>query len=333
MMNVLQYEKAKLEVLQSDHIVLFNNSIEFEEEKPGRIRVKLNYAETDFVVRIFLTSPLDFTIITSELLPADYLLTRKISPDTLHGLPSLLSWLTEELKNYNRGRHANMNTIISDLSEANILEKDNYELLVKDRKATLYLKFPVKDLKLVSFMESVSNNKLINSTDHYFIIKIVEAGAKGSMDFSLTYSSCLLRMLPDLKTSSVEMQKSDTVSMVTNLKDTVVGKINEFHRAWQARASFLLPLYHAFKEDGAETHIDFETMTEFQMGLQVQTRKALLEISLPNDSPRVCLTIKTATSKTRKYDLTLEITPDLVSDVEQFHRELLRILPEYLTTQ
>ena len=330
-MNVLQYEKAKLEVLQSDTIVLFNNSIEFEEEKNGRVTVKLNYAETDFVVKVFLTSPLDFIIITSELLPADYLLTKKISPDILHGLPSLLSWLTSELKNYNRGRHANMNTIISDLSEANILEKDNYELLVKDRKATLYLKFPVKDLELASIMESVSSNKLINSIDHYFFLKIVETGAKGSMDFSLTYSSGLLRMLPGLKTSSVEIKKSDTVSMVTNLKDTVMGKINELHRAWKARASFLLPLYHAFKEDGAETLIDFETMTDLQLGFMFEARKALLEISLPNDSPRVRLTIKTANSKARKYDLTSEITPGLVSD--QFHGELLRILQEYLTTQ
>ena len=334
-MNVLQYEKAKLEVLKSSDIVLFSNSIECEEEMKGRITVKMNYAETDFVVLIFLTSPLDFIIRTPELLPADYLRTKKFCPATLNSLPSLLSRLTSELKNYNRGRHDNMNNIISDLCDAKVLEEDNYELLVRDSKASLYLKFPITDLDLVSFMESVSNDRLINSSDHHVILKIVETGAKGSLDFSLTYSSGLLRMLPGLKSSPVEMKQSDIVSMVSSLKENLTEKINDLHRDWKARASFLLPLYQAFNEDGGEVRIDFETMTELQLGFVFESKKALLEISLPkkSPSPKVCLTIKTATSRAKKHDLTREITPGLVSEVEQFHGELLNILQNYLTTE
>ena len=341
-MNVLEYERAKLEVLQSNDIVLLNNSIEIEEltENNSKIRVTLHYAETNFVVVVFLTSPLDFFIITPDLLPMDYLLNKEISLDTLKGLPSLLSWLTSELKNYNRGRHAKLNKIISDLTEADILQEDNYELMVEDRKATLYLKFPIKDLELVSFMESVSNNKLINSTEHYFVLKIVYTNAKGSMDFDLTYSSGLLRMLPGLKTSSVELNETDIVSNVSHVKETVIGKINGLHSDWKARASFLLPLYHVFNEAGGKTLIDFETMTEFQLGFAAsgdQSTKALLEISLPSDypnnSPKVCLSIKTATTRVKKYDLTGEIPLDRISDVEQFHGELLRILKEYVAIE
>ena len=340
-MNVLEYEKAKLAVLQSKDIVLFDNSIEIQEldEADNRkIRVSINYAETDFVVIVFLTSPLDFLITTPDLLPPHYLLNKKIPPDTLKSLPSLLSWLTLELKNYNRSRHDKLNNIISDLiSEANIVDENNYELMVTERKATLYLKFPIEDLDLVCFMESVRNNKLINSTEHYFVLKIVYTEAKDSMDFSLTYSSCLLRMLPGLKTSSVELtQKDNIVTMVSNLKDTVIEKINDLHRDWKARASFLLPLYQAFEETGGETLIDFETMTELQLGFAFESRKALLEISLPYDypsnAPQVCLSIKTATSRAKKYDLTSQFTPDVFSDVEQFHGKLLKILREYLTT-
>ena len=67
-MNVLQYEKAKLEVLQSKEIVLFNDSIEIQEvnEEKRRLNIKMNYAETDFGVTAYLTSPLDFIITTPE---------------------------------------------------------------------------------------------------------------------------------------------------------------------------------------------------------------------------------------------------------------------------
>ena len=339
-MNVLEYEKAKLAVLQSKNIVLFDNSIEIQELKEvdnRKIRVSLNYAETDFVVIIYLTSPLDFLITSPDLLPPDYLLNKKIPPDSLKSLSSLLSWLTLGLKNYNRSRHAKLDNTISDLSEANIVDENNYELMVTERKATLYLKFPIEDLDLVCFMESVRNNKLINSTEHYFVLKIVNTEAKDSMDFSLTYSSCLLSMLPGLKTSPVELTQNDNiVTMVSNLKDTVIKKINDLHRDRKARASFLLPLYQAFDEAGGETLIDFDTMTELQLGFAFESRKALLEISLPYDypsnAPQVCLSIKPATSRAKKYDLTSEFPPDVFSDVEQFHGKLLKILREYLTT-
>lgn len=332
-MDVLQFEREKLEVLQSIDIALTDNSIEIK-ELSDRISVKIIYAETDFGVTVFLSSPLDFIINTPELLPSKYLVSKNCDIETVMNLTSLLSWLTSELKNYNRDHHQEFNDIISNLIDNNAIEKNNYELLVEDDKTSLYVKFSIEIMEAASFMESIENNMLINSTEHYFIIKVVEM--KKSLDFSLTFSSSLLRMFPGLRTLPIELDDRDITSVVLKVKDTVSEKILELQRDWMKRASFLVPLYQQFTgQREMVTFINFETMTRLQLGFVTNSKKSVVEIQLPQDypdqHPKVTLSImnKTPASRVKKYDINSDFDTVVFEDVNLFHKELFNILKEY----
>jgi len=332
-MDVLQFEREKLEVLQSIDIALTDNSIEIK-ELSDRISVKIIYAETDFGVTVFLSSPLDFIINTPELLPSKYLVSKNCDIETVMNLTSLLSWLTSELKNYNRDHHQEFNDIISNLIDNNAIEKNNYELLVEDDKTSLYVKFSIEIMEAASFMESIENNMLINSTEHYFIIKVVEM--KKSLDFSLTFSSSLLRMFPGLRTLPIELDDRDITSVVLKVKDTVSEKILELQRDWMKRASFLVPLYQQFTgQREMVTFINFETMTRLQLGFVTNSKKSVVEIQLPQDypdqHPKVTLSImnKTPASRVKKYDINSDFDTVVFEDVNLFHKELFNILKKY----
>ena len=329
-MNTLKYESEKLEILKSNNIALSNDSIEIQELSDDKISVKILYAETDFEVIIFLSYPLDFIINTPELLPSEYLLNKMTDVQVLMNLPSLLSWLTSELKNYNKDLHHEFKDIISNLIDNSIIEK-NYELLVNSNEATLYLKFSVENLELSSFVESVESNILINSTQHYFIIKIVEK--EKSMDFSVTYSSSLLKIFPDLKTLPIELDESDVILMVLDLRNFVIDNILRLKGDWMKRASFLVPLYKHFEEQREMVaFINFETMTELQIGFVTKSKKTLVEIKLSSalDSdqhPKVFLSLqnKSPTSKVKKCDINCSFGPEMFEDVDLFSEVLCNV--------
>ena len=58
--------------------------------------LKILYAETDFELMIFRSSPLDFIIKTPDLLPPEYLLDKMADIENMMNVPRLLSWLTAE---------------------------------------------------------------------------------------------------------------------------------------------------------------------------------------------------------------------------------------------
>ena len=333
-MNKLQYERSKLEVLQSSDIALGNDSIEIRELSDDKILVKVSYAERDFEVMIFLSSPLDFIIISKELLPMEHITTM----NTDISLKSLLARLTSELKNYNMDQSQEFKDIIRNLCDNDVIEKDNFELLVEARQTTLYLKFPVKNIQLASLTESIESDKLINSTEHYFMLKIVDKKMKKFKDFSMTFSSSLLRMLPGVESLLIEPEDSHVTSIVLQLKDTLMKEITRLQTAWFTRASFLFPLYQDFRDEKVvHTHINYETMTELQLAFVLNSKKALVEIKMPPEYPAkdpavtLWLTSKDPASKIRKFDMKSDFSPKAFRNVDLFHQELQNTLKEYTT--
>ena len=100
------------------------------------------------------------------------------------------------------------------------------------------------------------------------------------------------------------------------------------------RASFLVPLYKHFDEQSEmAAFINFETMTEVQIGFVTKSKKTLVEIKLPLDSdqhPKVFLSLqnKAPVSKVKKYDLNSSFGSEMFEDVELFSEELLNVLKE-----
>ena len=333
-MNVLLYERSKLEVLQSNDIALVPDSIEIRELREDKIIVRISYAEKILEVTVFLGRPLDFIIHSSELLPTDYLMTKTPDIDNLSELSCLLVWLLSEVKNYNRDQNPEFSEILSNLSANDVIERDNYELLVEGRQSTMYLKFPVENVELSSFMESVENDRLINNSEQYFILKIVNIGK--SQDFSLSFSPSLVRMFPALQTFAPDLEESDLFSMVVRLKASVTEKILQMKGDWMARAAFLVPLYQDFREErDIQTFINFETMTELQLAFQVKAQKALVEMNVPLDFPENDPTINLFLSskgsiRMKKFDMKRHFASEVFGEVRLFHEELLNILKEYI---
>ena len=319
-MDILAREKAKLEVLRCSSLVLFPNSITILPYPPSsqsdsepapvphplvthRVTLNIQYANTTFSVLVTMEHPLDFVVTTPHLLPMKYLDNKGFQPNFPNtSLVELVKWLISHLQGHMERRiladeklsvlaHA-----MESMTNMNIISKDSYEVALVADKVTFLVKFrPEKDIKLASLIESVKEDKLLNTRGHFFVFKMVfrvDTGAFLSEEFSIAFSSYLSSMLPELVNFSQPglsaKLASDLVGFLIHIKASVDKTVMKAVDGWKKKARLFL-LLHSIFEDGEQVvaNMDSSTMTIMDLVFRTELAKCLLKIELSPNYPAV----------------------------------------------
>jgi len=313
-MNVLEKERALLEIQMSDSLTLFPNSIFIEtypnledsnEEvilsKTTRVGIDIRYASMILNIMVKLEKPIDFVVSTYKLLPMKYLDGRPFPADYPNmSLVELIKWIIIQTKYFMLeclSSYKNLTTLhenIQSLLEMNIVEKDCYEILVFEEKATLFLKFKVANVYVSDLQKLVREDKLLNDGGNFFVLKLVFDANTGdfiSDDFKVAYSSNILSILQGIE--NVEYQEmrpfedSSFIDFILNVKEDITKAIVEFQDAWEARANLLLDLYQFVDENNmAIPFIDHNTMSSIDLAFQTNKEHCVFRIKITsNNSP------------------------------------------------
>ena len=304
-MNKYEILTSKLEVLRSSDLTLSNDSIEvFEDVGNDRLKVKMNYSDTTVDASFFMQKPLDFVLHSPELISMDSLENASSASSSISSSESLheiLKCIRREIRNSMKSKlefFPNMSAlrgVIDDMIIDNVIDEEDYDLKVDDKKVTLMFKLkPEEVLDIQCFNVSTNSNKIVNGTMHYYLIKMVfrsESGLLIAPEFCISFSSCLERSLPDLKEArwpeaEPRLVRESLVDTILALKESTNDQISHCCRAWQRRAQLLVRLYSTFQQDEAvSARLDTVTMTRLQLGFRLPGVKCVLEAVLGADHP------------------------------------------------
>ena len=101
MFSRLQYEEAKLSVLQSTKLLLLPNSLSITELGPSRLKLDMQVADTVRISVAVSLSPMDFRILTTDLLPMEYFDDQDPPPGyPASGLVEVADWVLHHYKKF-----------------------------------------------------------------------------------------------------------------------------------------------------------------------------------------------------------------------------------------
>jgi len=289
MMNLLDRESAKLTLLQ-ESILLLPNSLTVKDfpDPPISLRATpqlelvMKYALAEVKVLVSLTKPLDFNILTPALLPyASMLGLVEVEENT--SLVDLVKMLVKALQKHHSSLLEGtlldyVPTTIATLTD--MYPSMRYELAVVDDSLTVILCFqPDKKISICSVNNLFKADKLVNTADHCFNIKIEFDAADGKGifkpgGFGVQWSPDLAAMLPELADVRLPTFKlsENLAEFVNRSKDTLEEKLVEATTAWEERSIVMLKLVENFADtEGVVVNLDFDTMTG--MDIVFRTRK------------------------------------------------------------
>ena len=209
-MDLLARESEKLALLR-ESITLLPNSLTVKESPTSlratpQLELLVKYALAEVKILVSLTKPLDFTILTPALLPIASMLGSVEVEDTT-SLVDLVKMLVRALQKHH-----------SSLLEGTLLEyvpktiatlgemypSMRHELAVVDDALTVILCFrPAEKISICSVNNLLKADKLVNTADHCFNIKMEFDAADGRGifkpgGFGVQWSPDLAAMLPEL---------------------------------------------------------------------------------------------------------------------------------------
>ena len=352
-MNKYEILSSKLEVLRSSDLTLSNESIEvLEDVGNDRLKVKMNYSDTTIDATFFMQKPLDFVINTPELVSMDSLVNASSlfsSSESLHGI---LKCIRREIRKSMKSKldfFPNMSSlrgVIDDMIIDNVIDEEDYDLKVDDEKVTLMFKLKPEEVLDIQCFNVSTNNKIVNGTMHYYLIKMVfraETGLLIAPEFCISFSSCLERSLPDLKEArwpDVEhrLVRESLGDTILALRESTNDQISHCYRAWQRRARLLVRLYSTFEQDEAvSVRLDSVTMTRLQLGLRLPGGKLVLEVRLGADHPATPATFvlhqqRAGEAEVRRRpvkDQVTGMTPNMTDD--EFLEALIKLIAKLCT--
>ena len=281
-MDLVSRETQKLALLQAD-ILLLPNSLSVKEipnpatsvRATHRLEMDMKYALAEVKVLVTLAKPLDFTILTPSLLPIPTMLELvKIEDDT--SLVDLVKKLVDALQKHHTSllegtlmEHVPGN--ITRLLE--IYPSMRYELAVVDDNLTVILCFkPEEKISICSVTNLLKAEKLVNTADHCFNIKMeFDTASKFKPEkFGVLWSPDLAEMLPELADVRLPGMKSDdtVLEFVMTSKQELEEKLCNATTAWEERSSVLLNVVDVFADvEGVAVNLDSNTMTGMQESL------------------------------------------------------------------
>ena len=148
-----------------------------------------------------------------------------------------------------------------------------YELSVVDDNLTVILCFkPEEKISICSVTNLLKAEKLVNTADHCFNIKMeFDAASKFKPEkFCVLWSPDLAEMLPELADVRLPGMKSDdtVLEFVMTSKQELEEKLCSATTAWEERSSVLLNVVDVFADvEGVAVNLDSNTMTGMQESL------------------------------------------------------------------
>ena len=304
MMNLLDRESAKLTLLQ-ESILLLPNSLTVKDfpDPPISLRATpqlelvMKYALAEVKVLVSLTKPLDFNILTPALLPyASMLGLVEVEENT--SLVDLVKMLVKALQKHHSSLLEGtlldyVPTTIATLTD--MYPSMRYELAVVDDSLTVILCFqPDKKISICSVNNLFKADKLVNTGDHCFNIKIEFDAADGKGifkpgGFGVQWSPDLAAMLPELADVRLSPLKSSESlpEFVNSSKDSLEEKLQEAATAWEERAMVMLKLVDIFADvEGVAVNLDFDTMTGMDIVFRTRSKSHVYTVSLYTGNKR-----------------------------------------------
>ena len=258
-MNILEIERSKLELLQTRNLLLLPTSLVLEEQyahspsSPHKTFLSFSVAEVELRFLVTFSQPLDFCLLTPDILP---LTSLELLPPS-SSLLQLVRNLLQEMSAHQTSllEHSLFSHIPSNLDHLQeVCPGVHHELVVQDQQATLLLKFPVlQDSKLVSLPSLSSSSRLLDTTSHHFILRLVfdlERGRFVTSEWKLQLSPDLAAMLPELQHLRLPgLGEESLPEFLMNSKERVEEEVVRAEKAWMARSQLMLPVLQAFTEE------------------------------------------------------------------------------------
>jgi len=297
MMDLLARESEKLALLQTS-ILLLPNSLSVKEfpNRPTSLRAThqlelcLKYAlAAEVKILVTLTKPLDFTVLTPDLLPAATMLGIVEVEDNT-SLVDLVKMLVKALQKHHTSllEGTALEHIPGDIAHlTQVFPSMRHELAVVDDKLTLILCFkPEEKISICSVNNLLKANKLVNTADHCFNIKMEfsSGGIFKPAAFGLQWSPDLAAMLPELADVRLPSFKSETESFpefVNSSKDVLQTKLSMAVTAWEERSDVMLKLVDTFADmEEVMVNLDFDTMTGMDIVFRTRSKSYIYTVAL-----------------------------------------------------
>lgn len=298
MMDLLARESEKLALLQAS-ILLLPNSLTVKElpnhptspRATHHLELCLKYAlAAEVKILVTLAKPLDFTILTPDLLLAASMLgIVEVEDDT--SLVDLVKMLVRALQKHHTSllegtMLEHMPGYIAHLTQ--VFPSMRHELAVVDDKLTLILCFKSEEkISICSVNNLLKANKLVNTADHCFNIKmefsgVQEQGIFKPAGFGVQWSPDLQAMLPELADVRLPSLKSESFpEFVNSSKEALQMKLNMATTAWGERSEVMLKLVDTFADiEGVMVNLDFDTMTGMDIVFRTRSKSHIYTVTL-----------------------------------------------------
>ena len=297
-MDLLTRESEKLALLQ-ERILLLPNSLAVKAvpdqaqtslQATHKLELLMKYALAEVKILVSLTKPLDFTILTPALLPnASILGLVEVESNTR--LVDLVKMLVNAMQKH----HTSLleGTLLEYVPKSIAALSDMYplmrhELAVMEETLTVILCFkPQEKISICSVNNLVKADKLINTADHCFNIKMEFDAADGRGifkpgGFGVQWSPDLAAMLPELADVRLPALKSESLTeFVVASKDALEEKLQEAVTAWEERSMVMLKLVDTFADvGGVAVNLNFDTMTGLDIVFRTRSKSHVYTVSL-----------------------------------------------------
>ena len=294
MMDLLARESEKLALLQAS-ILLLPNSLTVKElpnhptspRATHHLELCLKYAlAAEVKILVTLAKPLDFTILTPDLLPAASMLGI-VEVEDGTSLVDLVKMLVRALQKHHTSLLEgtvleHMPGYIAHLTQ--VFPSMRHELAVVDDKLTLILCFKSEEkISICSVNNLLKANKLVNTADHCFNIKMeFSGGIFKPAAFGVQWSPDLAAMLPELADVRLPSLKSESFpEFVNSSKEALQMKLNMATTAWGERSEVMLKLVDTFADiEGVMVNLDFDTMTGMDIVFRTRSKSHIYTVTL-----------------------------------------------------
>lgn len=293
-MDLLARESEKLALLQAS-ILLLPNSLTVKEfpslatslRATHHLELCLRYAlAAEVKILVTLAKPLDFTVLTPDLLPAASMLGIVEVEDNT-SLVDLLNMLVKALQKHHNSllEGTVLEHMPGDIAHlTQVFPSMRHELAVVNDKLTLILCFKSEEkVSICSVNNLLKANKLVNTADHCFNIKMeFSEWIFKPAGFGVQWSPDLQAMLPELADVRLPSFKSESFpEFVNSSKEALQMKLCMATTAWGERSDVMLKLVDTFADiEGVMVNLDFDTMTGMDIVFRTRSKSHIYTVAL-----------------------------------------------------
>ena len=302
-MNTPFGEPEKLALLQADILLLPNSLIIKETPNPSaslrathQLELDMKYALADVKVLVTQGKLLDFTILAHppSPLPISAMLDHIVIEEST-SLVNLVKMIIKALQKHHSSllEGTLMEHVPGDLARLTEMYPEmRYELVYVEDQLTVVLRFkPDEEISLASVNNLLKAEKLVNTADHCFNIKM-EFDPEGKFKiegFQVQWSLDLAAMLPELADARLPVLKvrNTLLEFIMTTRDALGRLLVVATTAWEERSKVMLQLVNVFAglKEVAVT-LDSDTMTAIDLIFRTRSRSHVYTVTLYTGNKR-----------------------------------------------